>query len=108
MVLAVTSSIVKNTAPTIARRIAPMFPTWFTNDCAIARSDEVLVSAGELANMRVDLAADALCAVHVVDLDHVPADQPLGLLLRFLEILLVQDDLPRVAALAAGRRWLAP
>ena len=51
MVLAVTSSIVKNTAATIADRIAPMLPTWLTNDCAIARSDDVLVSAGEFANI---------------------------------------------------------
>ena len=50
IVFAVTSSMVKNTAATMALRIAPMLPIWLRKDCAIARSVEVLVSAGELAN----------------------------------------------------------
>ena len=50
MVLPVTIRMVKKTAPRIAMTIAPMSPIWLAKAWTKARSVEVLVSAGELAN----------------------------------------------------------
>ena len=50
IVLAATSRIVKNTAVTMPRMIAPMSPICFANACTNAFSVVVFVSANELAN----------------------------------------------------------
>ena len=55
-----------------------MLPIWFTNDCAIARSDDVLVSAGEFANIASICLRDRLRTIDVGDLDDVPADHALA------------------------------
>ena len=56
MVLAATSSIVNNTAATIAIMIAPMSPTCFAKPSTNPFSVVVFVSADELANMPSNFA----------------------------------------------------
>ena len=60
MVLAVTSSMVKNTAAVTETRIAPMLPTCSSSRLTNCRSVAVLVSLGEFSNcasMRAAMAS---------------------------------------------------
>ena len=101
MVVAAISRMLKSTAVTIATMIAPMFPTWLAKPSMKPFSVVVFVSACELANMFVEGRRQFERPRRVRDADDMPPDQPCPALPVLVEIVVSEEQLRLVDALAA-------
>ena len=98
IVLPTTSRIVKSTATRMAIMIEPMSPICLANPSMKPFSVVVLVSACELANMSSKVLASAIDCCGILDLDDVPADQPLALPAVLVEVVVAEEELRLVDA----------
>ena len=81
--------------------IAPMSPICLAKPSTKPFSVVVLVSAAELANISSNFAPIAWAWRRVGDLDHVPADQAVALPPVLVEVVVAEEELRLVDALAA-------
>ena len=103
MVLPVSSSRVKNTAPMIAVTIRPMSANCLSEGLVERLLGLRLGFAVGVLRDRIDGLGHARGVVHVVQLDHVPADLAVDVLVGFVEVLPVEQQLV-LLALASCRR----